>query len=656
MQKKKWMIGIVISFVLVLILGISYAYWYVTKSQEGMNQVLSGCFSLALQSDNKGIELAKDHPILTTEGLNLTPYTFTITNTCSIFASFDITLNTLLTSTLNSKYVAVVLDRNAVRTFDQYDLLETLEGYQESRLLQSGSLSPNDSETFNLRIWMDEDVGPEDMDAMNKIFQAKIAVIGRPSTYSPVEQGFDTLAEAMLVNEYQSTSVEHAKGKIKTKQAPDFSKPAPTVEWQEAHGIATWTPRPTMPHPDKVGEYNGFDKIEKSYLRFSHSYGFNRETGRYHLIDSFLADPRTITDFDTKDYYYCGGGTDISANDWLTVYQDYQNCSSIVKVSGVIAKDLEQTGPSGTKFQLIEYRIQGKNYTQLEKESDKSDKGLYMAMDDNGESFYYRGSVNNNYVKFAGFYWRIIRLNGDGSVRLLYAGETPDAEGQNLFINKQKNAYNNPANLPGYIGYMYGQNMDTYENASKNEINSSMKTILDNWYRKNMVEKGYSDKIADSIFCNDRELQSGDGVSVTKRTYYKPYQRLVYDKKPTLMCHQKGDQFTVSEEKGNGALTYPIGLITTDELMYAGITSGTDSYLNRLSYVSTTNSYWTMSSSWFNNDSGAAQGMYMDSEGCITVWYPVSYPHGIRAVINIRPEVKITSGIGTANDPFVVAD
>ena len=71
-------------------------------------------------------------------------------------------------------------------------------------------------------------------------------------------------------------------------------------------------------------------------------------------------------------------------------------------------------------------------YTQSEKESDQSDKGLYVGTDDYGATYYYRGNVNNNYVYFAGYYWRIIRQNGDGSIRLLYAGTSANATGIGL--------------------------------------------------------------------------------------------------------------------------------------------------------------------------------------------------------------------------------
>ncbi|MCI8394592.1 MAG: hypothetical protein HFH86_03845 [Bacilli bacterium] len=650
MQKKKWVIGIVICCAMFFAFGISYALWQKNEFQKEMNQITSGCFSLTFQNESKGIMLDQEFPLLTTDGLNLTPYTFTITNTCSVFASFDITLNTLLTSTLDSKYVAVVLDRNAVKTFEQYDLLDTLEGYQESRLLQSSSLSPNDSETFHLRIWMDENVGPKDAEAMDKIFQAKIAVIARPSTYSPVALGFDTLAEAMLVNEYQSANMEHAKEKIETKQAPDFSKTAPIIDWKEKQEENITLLTITMPHPEKVGEYDGFDNIEKSYLRVSNHYNFNAETGKYDLIDPFLVDPTAITDYDTKNYYFCYAGTSISVDDRVDSYQVTTNCSELYRISSTSKEEAFETGPSGKVFQMIRYNLSSYKYYQQEVVSDKSDKGLYLTLDDNGESYYYRGSVSNNYVKFAGFYWRIIRLNGDGSVRLLYAGETPDASGLYLSIQNQASHFNWNKDLPGYVGYMYGNNLDTYENASKNEQDSTIKTILDQWYQQNIFEKGYHDKIADSIFCNDREIYSGDGYSTNLPTYYQTHNRMITEKNPTYFCSQRNDRFTVSEEKGNGALTYPIGLITSDELMYAGMVEG---YLNKLSYVFSSFRYWTMSPGLFNNGASAAMGIDFHESGQFGFDYVV-FGYGVRAVINIRPEVKITSGIGTANDPFVI--
>jgi len=646
-MKKKYWYGI-IGCIMILILSISYAYWSVYQEQNGTNQMVSGCFDLTLTSESKEIKLENAYPIANEEGMKLEPYTFTITNTCSTFLSYEILFNILSTSSLNSRYVAAVINRNAVKRLSEYESKE-MSGYLESRVLQSGSLSPNDSETFHLRIWMEESV--EGIESMNKSFQGKIGVLGTASTYSPVEVGFQTLAEAMIVNEYQSSSVEKAKEMIEEKQAPDFSKTAPIIHWQEQHEMSSVIRKILMPHPDKVGEYQGFHDVTQSYIWMSHQYEFDSETGYYTLIDPILVDPTTITNYDTKDYYYCSAGINITLNDVIGVTFGQANCSSIYKVKNVTKENSEQTGPSGKVFQMIQYNIEAYPYRQRELESDGSDKGLYMALDDDGKSYYYRGNVNNNYVKFAGFYWRIIRLNGDGSVRLLYAGESSTSSGSELFIQQEPVVFQDEQNTPGYVGYMYGNNLDTYENATKNEKNSTIKTVLDNWYQEYIVGHGYENKVADSIFCNDREIYSGDGFQVNKTTIYKPYQRLVVDKNPTLYCQQMNDRFTVNVEKGNGALTYPIGLITLDELMYAGMAAGG---LNKKSYIYSSENYWTMTPTRFFSNVLSAQVHTMFGNGYVDVWSAVNSLHGVRPVINLDGNVIITGGIGSFNQPFIV--
>ncbi|MCI8394152.1 MAG: hypothetical protein HFH86_01545, partial [Bacilli bacterium] len=480
-----------------------------------------------------------------------------------------------------------------------------------------------------------------------------IGVLGTASTYSPVEVGFQTLAEAMIVNEYQSSSVEKAKEMIEEKQAPDFSKTAPIIHWQEQHEMSSVIRKILMPHPNKVGEYAGFTKIEQSYIRVSDQYTFNAATGYYSLTDSVAIDPTTINDYDVKDYYYCNAGTNINSNDVISTYADSINCPNIYKIKNVTKENSEQTGPSGKVFQMIQYNIEAYPYHQKELESDRSDKGLYMALDDDGKSYYYRGNVNNNYVKFAGFYWRIIRLNGDGSVRLLYAGEYPTATGIDLSIDQETYAYAENCSHPACSGYMYGNNFDTYENSIQNEKDSTIKTVLDNWYQRNIVEKGYHDKIADSVFCNDRELQSGDGIDINNNTYYKTYQRFIVEKAPTLTCKQQNDRFTTGVEKGNGSLTYPVGLITSDELQYAGMANG---YINKISYIYSQGYYWTMSPSYFQVAADSVQVMAMNGNGTIDIWTQAMLKNIVRPVINLKGNTRIKNGIGSAMNPFQILE
>ena len=148
-------------------------------------------------------------------------------------------------------------------------------------------------------------------------------------------------------------------------------------------------------------------------------FSFNSETGKYDLTGYKYVDPTSL-DY-SEDYYYCSSSfsTNANNNDLISVSRSISNCTTIYRLTGVSEiTEGTTTGNGGTEIKTRIYRLSGYAYNQSERESDKSDKGLYTMQDDYGTSYYYRGSVTNNYVLFGGYYWRIIRLNGDGSIRL----------------------------------------------------------------------------------------------------------------------------------------------------------------------------------------------------------------------------------------------
>ena len=252
LKENKKAIIILILLLIAVSIGISYAYWRLVLRQSSENKVASSCISIELIDETSAIKMENAYPIIDEEGMQTTPYTFTIRNTCDTFIDYEVSLGMLETTTLKSEYIAAVLDYNEIKTLDTYE--ETaIDGYKEGRILQKGSLSQGDEVTYNLRLWMDEDVTVNDTDSMNQTFEAKVVVTATIGSYSPVEQGFTTLADAMLVNEYQSSSVEAAKVMIASKQAPDFTKTAPIIDWQENHASNQATVTATMPHPDLVG-------------------------------------------------------------------------------------------------------------------------------------------------------------------------------------------------------------------------------------------------------------------------------------------------------------------------------------------------------------------------------------------------------------------
>ena len=302
---------------------------------------------------------------------------------------------------------------------------------------------------------------------------------------------------------------------------------------------------------------------------------------------------------------------------------------------------------------------------------------MHKTNDDYGVSYYYRGAKTllKNNILFAGFQWKIVRINGDGSIRLIYNGteaqfiasnaspakaaNTMNSTGVNTKLNGMVYDFNTEYDDNKYVGYMFGGangSASTSRNqATTNETNSSIKTIIDNWYATNILSQGTSvtSKISDTLFCNDRQLQSevgggstGTGFG-TSATTYAAYYRLLTNKTPTLMCGLKNDRFTVSDTaKGNGALTYPVGLITADEASLAG---GVYNTTNSTYYLYTNLYFWLLSPSinvgiavvWGMNDSGSLNGH--------TVYSTV----GARASINLSSGTQVT-GTGTATDPFRV--
>ena len=294
---------------------------------------------------------------------------------------------------------------------------------------------------------------------------------------------------------------------------------------------------------------------------------------------------------------------------------------------------------------------------------------LFTAEDDWGTSYFYAGEVDNNWVSFAGFYWRIIRINGDGSIRLIYSGDSssgPVETGESTQIGTS--AFNEQYNDNAYVGYMYGASgSSTYEETHANINDSTIKTVLDNWYQQNLLS--YSNYIStEAGFCNDRSVNITDEVwwaddtklgYGTNATAYGPYGRLAINSNyrnvqiPSLKCSQARDYFTISgSSKGNHVLTYPVGLITSDEVILAGGFGGVNGS-SSAHYLNTGQYYWTVSPSHYNVKGNTAGVYYVSSIGLLNGGWVYNL-WGVRPVINLDKNVTISSGNGTIDSPYVV--
>ena len=285
---------------------------------------------------------------------------------------------------------------------------------------------------------------------------------------------------------------------------------------------------------------------------------------------------------------------------------------------------------------------------------ESTEAGVFAAEDDYGTSYYYRGSVENNYVDFADKTWRIIRINGDGTVRLIYYD-------QNLSGTLSVGGLESDN---AYLGYMYGTpGSSTYEDTHKNINDSNIKEILDSWYEDNLKSL-YSNYLADAGFCNDRHLlftstQTGFGSGIS---YYDGYGRIAASL-PSLKCIQSNDLFTTtSASMGNKALKYSIATITADEAMLAGYSGG--SFDGGWNYTKSSNnyleinvSYYTMTPAGFyipyGNNQGKLRANYITVGGYLDDHW-VGGTYTIRPVINLKSDA-IKSGNGEVNTPYKVA-
>ena len=226
-----------------------------------------------------------------------------------------------------------------------------------------------------------------------------------------------------------------------------------------------------------------------------------------------------------------------------------------------------------------------------------------------------------------------------------YANGVADT-GRFIATDKLWNDYDNDAKYGGWMfGGTQGIASSSREQAIRNETSSSAKIIVDEWYKNNILDTGYHKYIGDEIFCNDRSTADsaqswrpsdttlGFGSNIT---YYGGYSRffLPNDSKntnpmPSLKCSLKNDRFTVDDEKnGNGDLTYPVGLITVDEINLSG-TSLLGENVNN--YIYKGSSYFTMSPATLTGEDKLLHMYYTFYNGGFHAFYNVLNLRGASA-------------------------
>ena len=329
-----------------------------------------------------------------------------------------------------------------------------------------------------------------------------------------------------------------------------------------------------------------------------------------------------ITDSPKEIYYYAGNTT----NNWVKF--------------GILASDGPIRGydsANSTKF---------KEYTTLDECNSASS---------------YNTNCSYAWRKGDPMYWRIIRTNHDGSIRLLYAGANPDTTAGNIGTI----AFNKNDNSPKYVGYKYGEDtsLDTIRN---NTTDSTIKTYVDNWYKNNLTN--YTKYLSTSaVYCNDRSLGTGQTYSASSDSEFNfaTYYRMDFDTKgakanPSYNCTDIRDAFSV--DNTSAKLDYPISLMTADEIAYAGGVAykkmntpyawfDLNSVGSEVSYV-----WWSLSPSKLIQFWGPCTSVWNWSSSSDTYLfdYRVSLTYTVRPVLSLKSCIKYGTGDGSATNPYTI--
>lgn len=285
------------------------------------------------------------------------------------------------------------------------------------------------------------------------------------------------------------------------------------------------------------------------------------------------------------------------------------------------------------------------NVTGVEKENSL----VCSAPDNYGTSYYYRGNVSNNYVYFANFYWRIVRINGDGSIRIIYDGTVAHANGEasnDRIIGTS--AFNEKTDDNAYVGYMYGTpGSATYEETHANINDSTIKKYIDSWYEENLKNTQYEQYIVDNIFFEDKsisktkpDIYSNKGFGQEKTDY-----RWVHGPWDT----EYNDNNNMTLKSSNALpLKYNIGLLNTDEVLLAGVYNSN----NSKDYLSIEKNYWLLGAISFGI-SGIARVRYLTNGGYVAS-SEVSEERGVKTVINLKAG-SLKMGDGSSTNPYRIS-
>ena len=666
-REIKITIGVVL-FVSILFIALSYAIFKVDKS--GASDVIKfGDISLSFckdatcasnvsnigniigtETDSNGNTVYSKiypvtDPVTNDDWNNLKPYIFTLTNTgslplyVSIFLERDMTAGVISDGT--SEYSEFVSDDQVKIGFGVQGETPTIGLYSDylnttdnnHKIASNIQIGVGETKIFNLYAWLKSDAQNA---SLGKYFVTQISARGE---YLP--DGENTEVDENL----KTIEIDFKEGTI-DKNIKQVQK-GNNVEF-------TLTPSDTSVTLDKLnitclsgtvptvsGNTLTISNVQKN--EFCQVYKKEEPT----LLSQLLADkttrPGARTDFSSV----------LTTNNTKTLYTSTENGTTVYYFAGNATDNWVKFGSVSSEivrgYGTSEFDGMYEDYNTME----ECKSGTLMPMTKT-----YDLNQNCTYLQHSGdsIYWRIIRTNSDGGVRLLYHGTSTTAE--NAYIGTS--AFNTTRDNPMYVGYMYGTSGSLVNNRT-NTNNSTIKGVIDTWY-KNNLNTNYGKYISTTaVYCNDRSNPAGGYNTGNTSFYYGAYTRLIANKTPSYDCATAEDKFTADSSTGNGKLKYPIALMTADEVSFAGGVIYTNAptwyYYNSANGSSTGDTWWWLLSpySW-DGYSASAFGVGGSSRPGLFGNNYVYNSFRVRPAVSLKSCVKTSGGDGSASDPYTIKE
>ena len=629
-NKRKIYISLLVS--VICIISVSYAFFVLYLRQTDNNSVTAlSCFTSTLTEENSAINLSNEFPIKDEDGIKKTPFTFKITNNCNNYVKAYITIDSLKEGTTN--YILSKYMKANISTKGSTDGTSLIIGTQNTKVLDNKhngyivkevGLNSKESKEFDLRLWIDYDTTKEQAAGMTYLSQVVIVTEAEkepiPAPDGWYEAGSGTLLASLRDSNTLKTPLTTPGKEVNAHVLDDVESQTATVS-----------------------------STEQAYY-FTYGTGWEANGTKFNLTGAAL----------TSDTY---------ANSYSSLVGKYLPNSSLSSAGSSTAGAMKTTTNLSSVYYVVSATQNSFTYKVVSSNKNTTEAELASTEDDYGTSYYFRGNVKNNYVEFANKCWRIVRVGGDGSVKLILhndntAGAANPCDAANnsasaafarysgtTYTSKFNTNYNDNA----YVGFKYGTaGASDYASAHANTNKSKILTNLETWYTNNL--KTYADTMVDTVWCNDktnvtdttydpwRITPNGYGYG-TNETYYGAKQRLVSTSGsaggtgPSLKC--------------NGELskvTSKVGLITADEMAFAGSIAYTNNLSIYLQENTGTNCWWSLSPNYFAGYIAIVWGVCSGSLNDNSV----VGDYGLRPVISLISSTTISSGSGTSEDPYVI--